>query len=98
MDPCLTPTPATSTARWPAARAAQPAWERMPAIQRARHIRAVVAKLREHKTRLARRIAMDQGKIRPLAEVEIDFTASYTDYLDYMAKRARRGYPSESSS
>ena len=63
----------------------------MPAIQRAGHIRAVAAKLREHKTRLARRIAMDQGKILPLAEVEIDFIASYVDYLDYMAKQARRG-------
>ena len=69
----------------------------MPAIQRAGHIRAVAAKLREHKTRLARRIAMEQGKILPLAEVEIDFTASYMDYLDHIAKRARRGYPSESS-
>ena len=56
MRPCLTPTPATSTAWWPAARTAQPAWERMPPIQCAGHIRAVAAKLREHKTRLARRI------------------------------------------
>ena len=62
-----------------AARAAQPAWERLPEIQRAGHIRAVAAKLREHKTRLARRISLEQGKILPLAEVEIDFTANYMD-------------------
>jgi lactaldehyde dehydrogenase / glycolaldehyde dehydrogenase len=70
-----------------AARAAQPAWERLPAIQRAMHIRAVAQKLREHKTRLARRISLEQGKILPLAEVEIDFTAGY---MDYMAEWARR--------
>jgi len=70
-----------------AARAAQPAWERLPAIQRAVHIRAVATKLREHKTRLARRISLEQGKILPLAEVEIDFTANY---MDYMAEWARR--------
>ncbi len=51
------------------------------------HIRAVAAKLREHKTRLARRISLEQGKILPLAEVEIDFTANY---MDYMAEWARR--------
>lgn len=70
-----------------AARAAQPAWERLPAIQRATHIRTVAQKLREHKTRLARRVSLEQGKILPLAEVEIDFTANY---MDYMAEWARR--------
>ena len=47
----------------------------------------VAAKRREHKTRLARRISMEQGEILPLAEVEIDFTANY---MDYMAEWARR--------
>jgi lactaldehyde dehydrogenase / glycolaldehyde dehydrogenase len=70
-----------------AARTAQPAWERLPAIQRAGHIRAVAAKLREHKTRLARRICQEQGKILPLAEVEIDFTAAYMDYMSEWARR-----------
>lgn len=70
-----------------AARAAQPAWERLPAIVRAGHLRNVASKLREHKTRLARRISQEQGKILPLAEVEIDFTANY---MDYMAEWARR--------
>ncbi len=70
-----------------AARAAQPAWERLPAIERANHLRTVANTLREHKTRLARRVAEEQGKILPLAEVEIDFTANY---MDYMAEWARR--------
>ncbi len=70
-----------------AAHAAQPAWEKLPAIQRATFIRTVAQKLREHKTRLARRISLEQGKILPLAEVEIDFTANY---MDYMAEWARR--------
>lgn len=70
-----------------AARAAQPAWEKLPAIQRAGHIRTVAAKLREHKTRLARRISLEQGKILPLAEVEIDFTAAYMDYMSEWARR-----------
>lgn len=70
-----------------AARAAQPAWERLPAIQRATHLRNVANRLREHKTRLARRISLEQGKILPLAEVEIDFTANYMDYMSEWARR-----------
>ena len=70
-----------------AARSAQPAWERLPAIQRATYLRAVAGKLREHKARLARRVSEEQGKVLPLAEVEIDFTANY---IDYMAEWARR--------
>ncbi len=70
-----------------AARAAQPAWERLPAIQRAGYLRTVASKLREHKTRLARRVSEEQGKILPLAEVEIDFTANYMDYMSEWARR-----------
>lgn len=70
-----------------AARRAQPGWERMPAIQRAGHLRAIAAKLRQHRDRLAEVITKEQGKILPLAKVEVDFTA---DYMDYMAEWARR--------
>jgi lactaldehyde dehydrogenase / glycolaldehyde dehydrogenase len=70
-----------------AARAAQPAWERLPAIQRAGFIRAVAQKLRENKTRLARRVSEEQGKVLPLAEVEIEFTAAYMDYTSEWARR-----------
>lgn len=70
-----------------AARRAQPAWERTPAIQRAGHLRAIAAKVRQHKERLAEIITREQGKILGLARVEVDFTA---DYIDYMAEWARR--------
>jgi len=70
-----------------AAKRAQPAWEKLPAVQRAGHLRAISAKLREHRTELARIIVREQGKVQGLAQVEVDFTA---DYIDYMAEWARR--------
>lgn len=70
-----------------AARRAQPGWERVPAVQRAAHLRAISAKLRQHRDRLAEIITKEQGKILALARVEVDFTA---DYMDYMAEWARR--------
>lgn len=70
-----------------AARRAQPAWERLPAIQRASYLRQIAAKLRQHTETLATLIAREQGKVLPLARVEVNFTA---DYIDYMAEWARR--------
>ncbi|WP_420389982.1 aldehyde dehydrogenase [Marinobacter sp.] len=70
-----------------ASRKAQPAWEKLPANERANYIRRIASKLREHKERLARTITLEQGKVLDLARVEVDFTA---DYMDYMAEWARR--------
>ncbi|MCB8877743.1 aldehyde dehydrogenase [Acidisoma silvae] len=70
-----------------AARKAQSDWEKTPAIQRAKHLRAIAAKLRERRTDLADLIVREQGKIRSLAQIEVDFAA---DYIDYMAEWARR--------
>lgn len=70
-----------------AAKKAQPAWERLPAIQRANHLRAISAKIRANAERLARTVVMEQGKVPELAAVEIEFTAAY---IDYMAEWARR--------
>lgn len=70
-----------------AARAAQPGWEKLPAIQRAAFLRKISAKVRQHKDRLAELITREQGKVLGLAQVEVDFTA---DYIDYMAEWARR--------
>jgi len=70
-----------------AARRAQPAWERLPAIERAGHLRRIASKLREHKERLARTITLEQGKILDLARVEVDFTANYMDYMSEWARR-----------
>ncbi len=70
-----------------AAHAAQPAWARRPAIERANLLRQVSAKLRQNVAFLARTIVEEQGKTLGLAEVEVNFTA---DYIDYMAEWARR--------
>ena len=70
-----------------AARSAQKAWSRLPAIERAGHLRRIATRLREHAPRLARTLTEEQGKVLGLAEVEVNFTA---DYLDYMAEWARR--------
>jgi lactaldehyde dehydrogenase/glycolaldehyde dehydrogenase len=70
-----------------AARQAQKQWARKPANERAGYLRKIATKLRENVPRLARIITQEQGKISALAEVEVNFTA---DYLDYMAEWARR--------
>lgn len=70
-----------------AARGAQKAWARRPAIERAQYLRRIAARLRENVARIARIITEEQGKVSGLAEVEVNFTA---DYLDYMAEWARR--------
>ncbi|WNW10238.1 aldehyde dehydrogenase [Pseudomonas sp. DTU_2021_1001937_2_SI_NGA_ILE_001] len=70
-----------------AARKAQPGWARRTAQERAGYLRRIAAKIREQVPHLARTITLEQGKISALAEVEVNFTA---DYLDYMAEWARR--------
>jgi lactaldehyde dehydrogenase/glycolaldehyde dehydrogenase len=70
-----------------AARKAQRGWAKKTAIERAGHLRRIAAALREDVARLADVIVREQGKIRGLAEVEVNFTA---DYIDYMAEWARR--------
>lgn len=70
-----------------AARQAQPAWAKLPAIQRGLALRKISAKVRENRDRLARLISQEQGKILGLAQTEVDFTA---DYIDYTAEWARR--------
>jgi lactaldehyde dehydrogenase / glycolaldehyde dehydrogenase len=78
---------ATVDAAIAAARRAQPAWEKRPAIERAGYLRQIAARLRESAETLARTIAREQGKVLPLARTEVTFTA---DYIDYMAEWARR--------
>ncbi len=70
-----------------AARQAQTAWAKLPAIERAGYLREIANGVRGKADMLARTIAEEQGKIMPLAKVEVDFTA---DYIDYMAEFARR--------
>ena len=70
-----------------AAETAQKGWAKTPAIERAKALRTIAAKIREQVEPLARVITEEQGKILDLARVEVAFTA---DYLDYMAEWARR--------
>lgn len=70
-----------------AASRAQDAWAKLPAIKRAGYLREISAAIREQRHHLARIITEEQGKILPLALVEVDFSA---DYIDYMAEMARR--------
>jgi lactaldehyde dehydrogenase/glycolaldehyde dehydrogenase len=70
-----------------AAKRAQGTWEKETAASRAKHLRALAAKIRENVEPLARVITEEQGKTLGLARVEVAFTA---DYLDYMAEWGRR--------
>ncbi|AVO55326.1 aldehyde dehydrogenase [Ectopseudomonas mendocina] len=70
-----------------AARQAQKGWAAKPAIERAGYLRRIAEKVRANAPRLARIITQEGGKVPALAEVEVNFTA---DYLDYMAEWARR--------
>ncbi|SEL01884.1 lactaldehyde dehydrogenase [Kosakonia sacchari] len=70
-----------------AAERAQPAWEALPAIERAGWLRKIAAGIREKTHEISALIVAEGGKIQQLAEVEVSFTA---DYIDYMAEWARR--------
>ncbi|MBT2787176.1 MULTISPECIES: aldehyde dehydrogenase [unclassified Halomonas] len=70
-----------------AARGAQKGWAATPAVERAAFLHRLANKLRDNVAHLARTITEEQGKISGLAEVEVNFTA---DYLDYMAEWGRR--------
>lgn len=70
-----------------AAARAQPAWEALPAIERAGWLRKIAAGIREQASDISALIVEEGGKIQQLAEVEVAFTA---DYIEYMAEWARR--------
>lgn len=70
-----------------AAERAQPAWEALPAIERAGWLRKIAAGIREKAHEISALIVAEGGKIQQLADVEVSFTA---DYIDYMAEWARR--------
>lgn len=66
---------------------AQKSWEKLPAIKRAEYLNKIAQKIRDKADMLAETISQEQGKILGLAQVEVNFTA---DYMDYMAEWARR--------
>ena len=83
--PCATPEDVNRAVL--AAEKAQKPWSALPAIRRAAHLREIATLIRANREPLARVITEEQGKILSLAQVEVDFSA---DYLDYMAEFARR--------
>jgi len=83
--PCATAEDVDRAVR--AAERAQKSWAAMPAIRRAGYLREIAALIRANRESLASVITEEQGKILSLAQVEVDFSA---DYLDYMAEFARR--------
>lgn len=80
-------TTTTINAAVQAAKTAQPKWANLPAIKRADYLRKISSEIRKQRERLAKIVTAEQGKIISLAQIEIDFTA---DYIDYMAEWARR--------
>jgi len=70
-----------------AAERAQKSWAALPAVERGAYLREIAVLLRTNREALAQVITEEQGKILSLAQVEVDFSA---DYLDYMAEFARR--------
>ncbi|KLR87271.1 hypothetical protein M675_00675, partial [Neisseria gonorrhoeae SK1902] len=67
--------------------AAQPAWERLPAVERGAYLRKIAQGIRGRADELTDTIVAEGGKTKDLARVEVMFTA---DYLDYQAEWARR--------
>lgn len=70
-----------------AAKAAQPAWERLPAVERGAYLRKIADGIRARADELTDTIVAEGGKTKDLARIEVMFTA---DYLDYQAEWARR--------
>lgn len=70
-----------------AAEKAQGAWERLTSIERAQYLTKIAQGIRKREKELTDIIVREGGKTQGLANVEVNFTA---DYIDYMADWARR--------
>ncbi|WP_049720999.1 aldehyde dehydrogenase [Gilvimarinus polysaccharolyticus] len=69
------------------ARQAQPAWQALPAIQRAQYLFKLVDALKEKRDHFAKLLVQEQGKTLPEAYGEFDDTLNY---ITYGAEAARR--------
>ena len=63
-----------------AARDAQTAWERLPAVERGAYLRKIAQGIRERADELTDTIVAEGGKTKDLARIEVMFTADYLDY------------------
>ncbi len=66
---------------------AQPAWQALPAHDRALYIHAIAKQIKQERDHFARLLVMEQGKTYPEALGEVDDTVRY---LSYSAEAARR--------
>ncbi|GAB5558948.1 MAG: aldehyde dehydrogenase [Synoicihabitans sp.] len=69
------------------AQAAQPGWAATPAVERGNLLQNFAAKILANRDRLARLLAMEQGKVLPLAYGEVEVSA---DFINFPASAARR--------
>ena len=63
-----------------AAKAAQPAWAKLAPATRAEYLKKFAQAIRDNRVELAELLMHEQAKVAPLAQVEIDVTATYFDY------------------
>jgi len=63
-----------------AARRAQPAWAKLAPVARAEYLKQMARVIRDNRVELAELLMHEQAKVAPLAQVEIDVTATYFDY------------------
>jgi lactaldehyde dehydrogenase/glycolaldehyde dehydrogenase len=70
-----------------AAKLAQHAWSNKSAVERGAVLHQVADQIRANADSFARTISREQGKIMPLAQMEVEFAASYFDYTAEWARR-----------
>ena len=70
-----------------AAEAAQVAWRRLPARQRADLLRAFTKEIQANRELLAELITKEQGKLFKVAQFEVDVTCSFIEYACEWARR-----------
>lgn len=79
-------TGADASAALEAATAAQKAWGKVPAIQRAKMLHAFCAEIRANAEELAQLITREQGKLLKVARFEVEVTCSFMEYAAAWAR------------
>lgn len=69
-----------------AARKAQKAWEKTPAIERAQYLLKMAQGIRDRRNEFIEIIMREQGKTRNWATIEVDATIGYFDYMASFAR------------
>ncbi len=69
-----------------AARKAQKAWEKTPAIQRAEYLLKIAQGITDRRNEFIEIIMCEQGKTRSWATIEVDATISYFNYMASFAR------------